>query len=177
MIYMVLEDNHEANAVVAEIDAAFSSAPWPPPHRIIQNRRDIESQEIASILKANHWRDLPFDTVFQLRDSLPFLSPEAFRFYLPAYMITAIRHYEDADTLPEYVVYQLASPADNTTEKHWFLQNAIGLTIEQRRAVVSFLEYMEKKHGADFPNGEPQRALRYWTKFAGRANGADPNSE
>ncbi len=155
--------------LIDRISSAFAAAPYPGDNNIIVNVNDLESQDIAKAFRGYHWRSLRFDTIFYHRDSLPFLSPQAFRFYLPAYLITAIRHYEDGDTLFEFVVYQLTPPRDKRDKREWkwFRQNVEVMNAAQSDAICRFLEYVQRRYPNDFPNGEPQYALdTYWRQSA-----------
>jgi hypothetical protein len=157
----------EQKEVVDAIQRAFASVKYPGDNNIITNREDLESLEIESLFPGMDWHSLCFDTVFKYRDSLPFLTSVAFGFYLPAYMINALVHYQESDTLPEYVVYQLAPPKHNAPkqEQEWFDANIVGLTADQREAIALFLEYLWQRHSADFPNREPYNALdQFWKR-------------
>jgi len=148
-----------------KITDAFRSVPYPGDGNIIVNRQDLESLDIARAFRGMEWQKVPFETVFQHRDSLPFFSPAAFRYFLPAYMCHSILHYNDSDTLPEYIVYQLTPPRSNapSEEWRWFNSNVGELDAKQRKAIVMYLQYMCIHHSADFPHGDPKDALEmYW---------------
>lgn len=153
--------------VLHVITEAFHSVQYPGDDNLITNRNDLESLEIELAFRGRKWQDLSFETVFKHRDSLPFFSPSAFRYYLPAYMCFSITNYSDSDTLPEYVVYQLSPPSNASQADEWqrFESNCSAFTKDQRKAIAVFLAYLWEHHSDDFPFCEPRKALEtYWSR-------------
>jgi len=101
------------------INDAFGGMEYPGDEGIvmINSERDLESEEIKNALKGVHWRDVPFETLNRLRSALPFLSPEGYRFYLPAFMIIAIVDFYGVDVLPDEVIRTLTLPVDADMER------------------------------------------------------------
>ena len=104
------------------------------------------------------WEDVSLDVLRDEYDGdasacLCFMSPQAFWYYLPAYMLIAIDAYDEADVVGHAAVNALV--ADDLTRRS-------GLTAPQRRAIVAFLEFMQDRHADDFLPGELERALLSW---------------
>src|SRR2546428_8535138 len=88
------------------IEEAFGGMPYPGDEHIVYGCC-WECEDIKSALKGLHWRDVSFEILDNLRAALPFLVPEGFRFYLPAYMIISIMDFNRADVISDSVINQL----------------------------------------------------------------------
>ena len=113
---IMLEDSNlppTAKALRAAIVDAFGSMPYPGDDRIVDDYAgyDPERDEVKRVLKGHHWRDVSFDMLDNLRDSLPFLSPEGFRFYVPAFMIYCITDFSRSDVASQSVINNLTIPS------------------------------------------------------------------
>ncbi|WP_366664061.1 DUF6714 family protein [uncultured Bacteroides sp.] len=72
------------------------------------------------------------------------ISPQGFRFYLPAYMLFVQEDYEGGNMIPKNIVHSLTLP-DARTKPYEFVQERLVLFNEgQRKAVLHFLEYLER---------------------------------
>jgi hypothetical protein len=94
------------------LDAAFSSMPYPGDDFIVLDNSGshLECQKIKELLIGRHWRNLPFEILEKLKSAIPFLSPEGYRFYLPAFMVFAAIDFYHADLLADEVVQSLTLP-------------------------------------------------------------------
>jgi len=95
---------------------------------------------------------------------LCFLSPEAYPFFLPAYMIYGLEDPPDSNVLM-FTVLDLIAPAPSDPGlKEYFLSQIAKLTREQKKAITSFLEYVKEQH-EDYLLDEADEALQsYWKK-------------
>ena len=78
---------------------------------------------------------VPDDLVEAYHDGLALLSPEARRYYLPAWVRTALRR--PGSDVAEFVLYSLAG------DLRWQLDG--GFTRDQRRAVTGFLAFLPQR--------------------------------
>ena|SRR5438034_7183815 len=104
------------------IDEAFGGMPYPGDEQIVtHNRGDCsECERTQNALKGLYWRDLSFEILDHQREALTFMSPEGFRFYLPAFMIFSIMDYYRADLIPVVVVGRLTLPcASDLSDFGW----------------------------------------------------------
>lgn len=163
--------------IIQEIKSAFGDMPYPGAECIVNDRggNDLERKQIREEFSGyENWLDVPRDLLLQERDALPLFEPQGFRFYLPAYMLFTIEDYDGADTIPESIVHSLTLP-DAGTELYEFVRERLVLfSEEQRKAILHFLEYLERCHAEDFTDicvGDwclptPCRAIeRWWNRF------------
>jgi hypothetical protein len=98
--------------MIQEIDKAFKDTPYPGDDRIVTAYRDYEDESLSDFV-GKDWRDTGIDLLCPAScpnkhsSSLCFMTPEAFVYYLPAYMTVSVSHYEELDLLPNNVIYGL----------------------------------------------------------------------
>ena len=80
---------------------------------------------------------------------LAFMSPKAFRYYLPAYMTIAITEYDDADMVADTAVYAL-NPEVGTNLYIFQEKRFQWLDVVQIKCITAFLKFMLDNHGEDF---------------------------
>lgn len=176
--------------MLSAIETAFGTVPYPGDDRIAGRSPTCpdEYAYVAVYFKGKHWREI---TLKGLREESPgppdacrcFMSPEAFRFYLPAYMRIAVEEYEAADVVAETVIFALMPPREDerlfkiaeqagglgpnlfspeqVQQRHaWWLERVSGLTDAQRRAVIVFLRSIDQSHGSRLS----REALECWSR-------------
>lgn len=128
---------------------------------------DEEVDAMRQIDTHQHWRDVPADHIDRCDDALAFLSSDAWRFYIPAYMARAL----DVLDLPAWqtallgtVVFELELPTDDFSQRCFALERYVHLDDKQAAAVAGFLRYVAKHARRDLADGEDAaRALDlYW---------------
>lgn len=162
--------------IIREIKTAFGDMPYPGAECIVNDwgGNDLERKRIREEFSGyENWLDVPRELLLQERDALPLFEPQGFRFYLPAYMLFTIEDYDRADMIPESIVHSLTLP-DAGTELYEFVRERLVLFSEkQRKAVLHFLEYLERCHAEDFTDicvGDwclptPCRAIERWCRL------------
>ncbi len=109
-----------------EVDSALSAY---TPHP--------EEQEARALFRGRHWKDIS-EAVLLANCPNPFLiSAPAFRYYLPAFMITAIR---DPDEMLFEAVLQRFTLPKKAGALAYFHAQFEGLSRDQRKAVALFLK-------------------------------------
>ncbi|HVZ72375.1 MAG TPA: DUF6714 family protein [Polyangia bacterium] len=135
------------------IAAAFQTGA-PPPKRVVVHRCD-ECERVSFDFAGRKWSELSTDVLEYHHDSIPLLSPEAFAYYLPAYLIFAAK---EPDRIGEMVLYGIGpSSGERTAER----RAACQYSDEQRRLIVEVAEMIagdDNEHFGRFL----RRAREYW---------------
>jgi hypothetical protein len=146
----------DTDAYIERLYRAFAKAPRPAAREITPHRCH-ECDEVSARLAPHAFDQVPAEDMYWLGDSLPLLSPKAFRYYLPSFVAFCLRHPESS---AEAVInYNLApSPTLDEGERDRFAYFAP----EEREAIAEFVE-----HRARLEEGEPDRqhlekAKEYW---------------
>ncbi len=83
------------------------------------------------------WRTMSLDHLVEYRDYIVFLSPEAFRYFLPGFLIASLLHPDESDTLVDNVVGALTPLEGDPTH---CLDLAGVLNAREKAFILEFLE-------------------------------------
>jgi hypothetical protein len=146
---------------------------------------------VAEFFRGRHWRDVTLDTL----EAYPgpanacyaFMSGEAFRFYLPAFMLIALdeplsgprsrweasmvdvavwalnppRYRPEIHALEKGLTDNpVTSPESMAGLRTWWDARIAPLNRAQRQAILAFLERLYQRHGFD----DQAEALEYWRR-------------
>ena len=160
------ERNERLQRLKDEIEGAFQDVPYPGDDNIAANKRD-EYEEGLAAFKGKHWKDITFEfLVPYLKSSATFFTPEAYRFYLPAYLMVVAEYYFESDVLSDFIIWGLILPFEGECEP-WeideFHKRFDSLTAKQKKAIKSFLEFIRDVYPYDPIYNDHVVALeRYW---------------
>lgn len=124
-------NQEEIAALERQLEEAFGDLPVPAEDELVyDNSGDhFECNQISARFRGRHWRDLTIEDVTEEPDALAFLTTEAFRFFLPAFIRVSLLEPERADRIPTHVLSSLARPAD----REWWAERKQSL-LETARA-------------------------------------------
>lgn len=147
--------------VVTKLRLAFADLP-PPIAMVHDSNHCDECGEMARafLTRLNHLR--PTDWVEDQFQSLPFLTPEALRYFLPAYMEHALNHPESM--VFEFLLFHLGPNPKEADET----PGQLGFTTSQIDAVRNFLEWAQSV-AEENASDELKRGLHRWTMVGGTA--------
>lgn len=154
--------------LLRRIAAAFGADDPPPAGAVAAASEwcDPEREEIAEALGGKRWPELQLPVLRYHHEALFLLSPEAFRYYLPAYLSAVAGYYRTSGSLPGSVVSALTPPEPDGPADPRFQARFGALTAPQSSAVAAFVAYMRAEHGRDFPRYDLGKLLeRYWGQF------------
>ncbi|NNN06160.1 MAG: hypothetical protein HKL90_09700, partial [Elusimicrobia bacterium] len=100
----------EKDALKSAIAAAFSDVPRPQEGRIALPSAD-DREDIESVFRGRHWRDMPVDALLRhhlLAQSLSSMTLEAFRFFFPGFLLLAVDH--PVSDIADEVLFDLIPP-------------------------------------------------------------------
>ncbi|MBE7456520.1 MAG: hypothetical protein HS102_07815 [Planctomycetia bacterium] len=137
----------------------------PTPNNIVKNRHD-DGAMIEQAFLGKGWLDVSKETIRYNHTALFFFSDDAFRYYLPAFMMAAIKNEDDDDSgmIIASVVSALTGPLDiDSPEKQRFLRRMKGFNVAQSKVIIEYLSYVDSKCSDWFAFDEPRRAIEsYW---------------
>jgi len=127
-----------------------------------------ECEELQKSLRGHSWTDLTDETFEAQFGGLPLLSPEAFRSFLPAWLVRSLNHLEARDQrIREWTLYELAvyhddddEPSDLSRQTERPRLRKECLSPEQTRTVRTFLMLVEGAAGiSEWDRESIRRAL------------------
>ncbi len=148
-----------------KIRKAFGNLEYPGDENIVyDNSSDYdELVETAQSFRGIHWTEASLETLKTNFERIPFFSDEATRFYLPAYMIATLLHFDEVGSLAWNTVRSL-TPYEDRIER---LNHIKTISDAQQKAVIreflqayadldpDFYEYSEDE-------GKLDRLLEFW---------------
>ncbi|WP_175964346.1 DUF6714 family protein [Burkholderia pyrrocinia] len=125
----------------------FPNDPFPK-GKSITNRSGIESCAVDDFFRGKKRFDI---TLKELREDyecdesacLTFMEPGAFAFFLPLFMKIATCDYDEADNIPDSLVYKLHRMATGGA-KDWLGEILGTYSKDQRDSIVDFLDEMSR---------------------------------
>lgn len=139
-----------ATKLKAEIEAAFAAVPYPgdADDALVEHfcPECLETAAWFRGLKWQDWKDKPLEQFSRGREHLLRLTPPAFHYYLPLYMVQTLIDYMYADIATDEIVSVWAPSPEMTeySQKRWRL-----LSAREIQAVISFLEFLKTGHDAE----------------------------
>ncbi len=158
-----LADLQRRSAMARQIEAAFASREYPGDTHIVADAEDWESPEILEGLQGKAWDELSVATLFEQRLCLWMLTPEAFQYYLPAFIRAALLYPDQVDTLTEYTLFVLAPPAEEAEERkqRWFTCRVEGFDAAQKAAITEFVKLFVETE-TSYPDPDRDRTAAFW---------------
>jgi Uma2 family endonuclease len=149
--------------VVKQIEEAFANTPHPGNKRI-----GVYGYSIDYDLLGKHWKEIPLDIIVKQRGELSFLTLEAYRYYIPAFMTATLLHYEEVDTLAGNLISHFSPPAEESGLTDYFLRKNAGFNRGEQKAILTFLESYLLLHPTEYPTDDTvyrpmlDRGIEYW---------------
>lgn len=150
--------------LLARIHSAFADVPPPPDDRLVSDGGSyLEGDAIRQAFRGRRWHEVPLDDLRREVAALYFFTPEAFRYYLPAFLAAAVADPARSDTIPGSLIRALSKPDAPGDDLRWFEDRAGGFTDAQSAAIRAFLESRVKHFAGSDPFGDAEAALKsYW---------------
>jgi hypothetical protein len=106
------------------IESAFAEVPYPGDDNIADHQNCLECEELRTYL----------------HEALPLLTPEAFRFFLPGYMLAALTNWDESGMIP-YSIVQIGGYHDDAWNvRDEARENRKIFSPRQREAIGSWLK-------------------------------------
>lgn len=124
-----------SSELIAMIEQAWAETPCPPHGSVTISPDKYEDRaEFEQILRGRHWREVPYYNLFEWRGDLAALTPEGFRFFLPAWLLVALVDVEIRGSLLD--LFEVAARNGDMGERLSCFSSA------EREALRTFFEYM-----------------------------------
>jgi hypothetical protein len=127
-----------ASNVIQLIEDAWREVPYPGDDKIFRPD-SYDDEGIANYFGGRTWRDHSAADLRAYSSAFTFFTPEAFHYWLPAFMIAAIQSPEEADVIVEYIAWHLGARHE---PKGWSL-----FSPAQRQAVAKYFQFQIDRFG------------------------------
>lgn len=134
------------------VEESFADAVYPGDDNITLSACTCgECTETRAFFEGKHWRDVAATgQLFQVGwGGLPILSEEAWRFYLPAYLIRSLNRGEDAEDCLTLALYSLAPSIPKPGCRDFDTERFRGLTAAQQKCIAAYARTAVDAGGGD----------------------------
>jgi len=114
----------------------------------------FEAERLKILLKGVKWNTITREQALDLSDDISFLSPKAFRYYIPALMHFTINNYQEMNNLPMSLMIRLTPPTYEQFTK--YLGASPGFDLK-----VSVESYQRRVSQADFSYEEIEIIIKF----------------
>lgn len=103
--------------IVDRISKRFHETAYPGDEHIVYDNSGqiLECVDIKAAFHGKAWKKIPWQLLVEQNSGLSFFTPEAFCYYLPAYLVAIVERYDEVDVLPGVVVDHLTLPSAHDT--------------------------------------------------------------
>jgi hypothetical protein len=136
--------------LIQQIESSFVDSHLAGDYELVVNPEHFEADELIRNFKGKNWQEIKLKTLYWHRLSLPLFTVEAFRYFLPAFLVVPLRaslhsKYNPSEIL-EFVFYGLISSSGEPNRTLKLNEIINGLSIEQMSAVENFVKYFLEKN-------------------------------
>ncbi len=166
------QDVAEHVNLIKKIERAFAELTIPHKDEIVSNlvwagRLDLDRVETMERLTGREWQRLGRDAIVEHVDALPTLTPEAFRYYMPAFLIDVIHESMPGSNhrppVSERVIFMIVPVADRK-EDRFLVEQTRCFNRKQSQAVYDFLVFQipTSLDERDLTPDQANQALVFW---------------
>lgn len=134
-------DSSAIDAAIREIETAFAGLEPPGDDRLL-HPKSMDDMDIVDFYGEPDNQSLSDATIIGSYAAPSFFSAEAFQYYMPAFMIWSLRHYDTIEYAPESTVMAFDPGPEGYELRPFQISKFALFTDAQRAAVVRFLETM-----------------------------------
>lgn len=152
------------------IVSAFADVPYPGDDRLGDPDGRDDGEDVTEGFRGKDWRSLKPDELWP--DALFWMTPEAYHYYFPAYLLAAMKG--NAGDIFDSVLVHLTPPLDTDNAADNFHERHNSFTAAQKQVVRDFLDLVLEEIIAHrtkrqiFRYSEERRLralLDYWSRF------------
>ena len=125
------------------IENAFASVPYPGDNNLTRcPYHCAECRRIAEFFKGKVWAGQTLEELKNYHVALSLFTPEAFHYFLPAFMLVSLDHYDKGDVIPDSIRFHFEYSQEMRSH---FAVRMSKFSHEQRKAIIDYLIHLEKK--------------------------------
>jgi hypothetical protein len=152
--------------IARDVEEAFAHVPYPGDDKLLRYPGYYENDDVLATFRGKHWKDITPQMLVVHQHSLSLFSPEAFRFFLPCLLISAMLHSDVTDLLWGTLFYNLA-PGHSDMD---FLNERTNLLDARQKSVVRRYVELYVQTETSLPDPRKEQALAFWRRITEPAN-------
>lgn len=121
---------------------AFEDVPYPK--STIAPHECDECRDVRKTFAGKNWKTIPAAILEENYGIIPLFSPEAFNYFLPAYLIHSLGNFgEKYDTTCEFTIYAVSPDNEDIKNRlDYWKQKFADFTTEQMNCIYEFLDFV-----------------------------------
>jgi len=157
--------------IIQSIESAFAGVPRGEltlhQAEVIDSDSTEEAQlKARSLDQESTWDQVPDEDLEDCTAALCHLDPQSWKYYLPAYMIWALRNYQHSDSIMlDFTIYSLKLSDDDKVLSEYDMQRFRLLDEAQSATVCKFLNFMAQQPEFVDEIIAMEAISLYWHKF------------
>lgn len=130
---------HHLEALKQKIFASFENVPYPK-GRIAPHECD-ECNDVCKTFKNKNWKTISPEILEVNHGIIPLFSPEAFQYFLPAYLNFSLNNFYEYDTVCQFTIYSI-SPSNKEINEllDYWRSRFVHFSHEQMSCIYEFLD-------------------------------------
>lgn len=133
----------DSKTIKRAIAEAFAGVPYPGDNNITRCPYNCsECRRMAEFFKGRESTGYTLEELREHHVALSLFTPEAFHFFLPAFMEVSVDKYEKGDVIPDSIRFHFECSAE--MQGH-FVVRMSKFSAPQRKAIIEYLVFMEGK--------------------------------
>lgn len=130
---------HHLEALKQKIFASFENVPYPK-GRIAPHECD-ECDDVCKTFKNKNWKTISPEILEENHGIIPLFSPEAFQYFLPAYLIYSLNNFHEDDTVCQFMLYSITPSNKDINESLAYRRSKfVHFSSEQMSCIYEFLD-------------------------------------
>lgn len=127
----------------------------------LTNHRCEECDQIRIDFENLEWSSVADSLVEENVDALSLFTAKAYRYYFPSFLLYCLKKFDPYDTVLQFVLLSLC-PSSEFDNKAWLNKRKSLFTVEQRGAVIAFLELILSESAMRINHGTASEGLQFW---------------
>jgi hypothetical protein len=142
----------------------FADVPYPK--GVIAPHNCEECREVTTVFANKNWKTIEPEILEDNFGVIPLFSPEAFHFFLPAFLIYSLEHFlEKYNTVCEFTIYAVSPNKETIERSNYWQQKYRHFNLEQMNSIYEFLVCIRKHENFESFSEEAKEAEELTRKF------------
>ena len=125
-----------------------------------------EAEKARELDTESSWEEIPDEWIENCGGALSFYDPQSWQYYIPAYMIWALKYFRISDSIAsDWTIYTFDLSENNPELKQDDMERFQQLNQKQSAAVCRFLRYMSRDNERVDGRVAKKALQKYWGEF------------
>jgi hypothetical protein len=148
--------------LISQIQEAFADAEYPGDDNLVTSSEYLANLQIEIDFGGKHWKDVTTNLILSHRLDLHRFTPEAFCFYLPAFLVASLGG-EHSGEIISHVFWSFDPQQCQGKASNEFSSRVKVLSSKQKAVVKAFVQYYRATEAIQLP--VDKRVVEFWANY------------